>query len=125
MIEFRQKEFGAQKKLIFRPKDWFPELGKTIKNNPLTAVNTVLSTSALGINMRRRDNEKKFQKEQIEATNNLTKAIEGKQDKEETKKVLKSKRRTLKRSQKPYTRDYYLPKPVEDLKGNIKIKKDD
>lgn len=125
MIEFRQKEFGAQKKLIFRPKDWLPELGKTIKNNPLTAVNTVLSTSALGINMRRRDNEKKFQKEQIEATNNLTKAIEGKQDKEETKRVLKARKRTLKRSQKPYTRDYYLPKPVEDLKGNIKIKKDD
>ena len=72
--------------------------------------------------MRRRDNEKKFQKEQIEATNNLTKAIEGKQDKEETKRVLKSKRRTLKRSQKPYTRDYYLPKPVEDLKENIKPK---
>jgi len=122
MIEFRQKEFGAQKKLIFRPKDWLPELGKTIKNNPLTAVNTGLSVSALGINMRRRDNEKKFQKEQIEATNNLTKAIEGKQDKEETKRLLKSKRRTLKRSQKPYTRDYYLPKPVEDLKENIKPK---
>lgn len=122
MIEFRQKEFGVQKKLIFRPKDWLPELGKTIKNNPLTAVNTVLSTSALGINMRRRDNEKKFQKEQIEATNNLTKAIEGKQDKEETKNVLKARKKTLKKSQKPYTRDYYLPKPVEDLKENIKHK---
>ena len=122
MIVFRRKEFSIK----FQPKEWAKSLGETIKENPLTATNTVLSVSALGINMKRRDNEKKFQREQIKATNDLVKAIEDSQSKDgETKEVLKKKKRTLKRSQKPYTRDYYLPKPVEDLKENIKTRKDD
>ena len=111
---FRQKNFG---KNSFRLKKWGNKTLKTAKENPLAAVGTVSSLGFGSFNasvaLNRSKNEKKFQKEQIEATNRLTEAIE-KDEKAKTK--LKTKRRLIKKSQKPYTRDYYLPKPVEDLK---------
>jgi hypothetical protein len=111
---FRQKNFG---KVSFRLKKWGSKALKTAKENPLSTIGTVSSIGFGSFNasvaLNRSKNEKKFQKEQIEATNRLTEAIE-KDEKAKTK--LKTKRRLIKRSQKPYTRDYYLPKPVEDLK---------
>jgi hypothetical protein len=80
----------------------------------LTAVNTLLSTTSIGIALKRSKNEKKFQKDQVSATEKLTEAIE-KSNNNELKRSRNKK--LIKRSQKPYTRDYYLPKPVEDLQS--------
>lgn len=114
MIIFRQKNFG---KISFKPKELGKKALKTAKENPLAAVGTVSSIGFGSFNasvaLNRSKNEKKFQKEQIEATNRLTEAIE---NDEKSKTKLKSKKKLVKKSQKPYTRDYYLPKPVEDLK---------
>ena len=77
MIVFRQKSFG---KISFKPKEWGSKALKTAKENPLAAVGTVSSIGFGGFNasvaLNRSKNEKKFQKEQIEATNRLTEAIE-------------------------------------------------
>lgn len=122
MILFRQKTFG--KISIFRRGGKLDKVVEKAKENPLA---TIGMTSSIGfgsfnaaIALKRSKNEKKFQKEQIEATNNLTKAIEGNDNSRET---LKKKKRILKKSQKPYTRDYYLPKTVENVKDKI-IKED-
>lgn len=114
MIIIRQKNFG---KISFKPKELGKKALKTAKENPIAAVGAVSSVGFGSFNasvaLNRSKNEKKFQKEQIEATNRLTEAIE---NDEKSKTKLKSKKKLVKKSQKPYTRDYYLPKPVEDLK---------
>jgi hypothetical protein len=115
MIMFRQKNFG--KVNIFRKGskiDKAVEKGKDIWNNnkaEIGVIGTGISALNLGINVSRGNNEKKFQKEQIDATKKLTDAIENSNQEE-----LKKNKKLVKKSQKPYTRNYYLPKPVENLK---------
>lgn len=117
MIILREKLYG---KRSWKPKDIKDKAIKAVKDNPLTAGNTVLSVGSIGIAVKRSKNEKKFQKEQIDATNELTKAIE--ENNNTAREVMKKKKKTLKKSQKPYTRDYYLPKPVEDVKDSVEKK---
>ena len=118
MIMFRQKNFGKIK--IFRKGGKMDKVVEKAKENPLATIGTASSVGFGSFNaavaLKRSKNEKKFQKEQIEATNKLTEAIE---NSEKSKETLKKKKRTLKKSQKPYTRDYYLPKTVEDIKDKI------
>lgn len=124
MIILRQKNFG---KISFRkgqkvvdgvkgayekskPGKWADKNKSTI--GIITGISgTALGTANLSIALKRSQNEKKFQKEQIDATKKLTDAIENSNQEE-----LKKNKKLVKKSQKPYTRNYYLPKPVEDLK---------
>jgi hypothetical protein len=121
MIEFRQKIFG-------KPLGKTIEKGKKVwKENKATigVIGTGISAVNLGINLSRGNNEKKFQKEQIEATNRLTNAINSTSD--ENRETLKKKKKTIKVSQKPYVRDKSLPEPIEKAKEKsletIKIKR--
>lgn len=118
MIMFRQKNFGKVR--IFRKGSRADKVVEKAKENPLATIGTISSVGFGSFNaavaLKRSKNEKKFQKEQIEATNKLTEAIE---NSEKSRETLKKKKRVLKRSQKPYTRDYYLPKPIEDVKDKI------
>ena len=125
MIMFRQKNFGKVR--IFRKgsrADKVVEKGKGIWDNnkaEIGVIGTGISALNLGINVSRGKNEKKFQKEQIEATNKLTDAINSTTS--ENKQTLKRKKKLIKASQKPYIRDKSLPKPIEDVKDKI-IKED-
>ncbi len=124
MIILRQKNFSRVsfrkgKKVVdgvkeayekSKPGQWADKNKNTI--GIVTGITgTALGTVNLSIALKRSQNEKKFQKEQIDATKKLTKAIENSNQEE-----LKKNKKLVKKSQKPYTRDYYLPKPVEDLK---------
>lgn len=121
MIMFRQKNFG--KANIFRKGskiDKAVEKGKEVWNNnkaEIGVIGTGISALNLGINVSRGNNEKKFQKEQIEATNKLTDAINSTTS--EKKQTLRKRKRLVKISQKPYMRDKSLPKPIEDVKDKI------
>ena len=121
MILFRQKTFG--KISIFRRgsrADKAIEKGKGVWNNnkaEIGVIGTGISALNLGINVSRGKNEKKFQKEQIEATNQLTDAINSTTS--EKKQTLRKKKRLIKASQKPYIRDKSLPKPIEGVKDKI------
>ena len=89
MIEFRQKIFG-------KPLGKTIEKGKKVwKENKATigVIGTGISAVNLGINLSRGNNEKKFQKEQIEATNRLTNAINSTSD--ENRETLKKKKKTI------------------------------
>lgn len=124
MIIFRQKNFGKisfrrGKKVVDGVKETYgkSKFGRWADKNKSTIgivtgiSGTSLGTANLSIALKRSQNEKKFQKEQIDATKKLTEAIENSNQEE-----LKKNKKLVKKSQKPYTRDYYLPKPVEDLK---------
>lgn len=124
MIIFRQKNFGKisfrrGKKVVGDVKGAYEKskFGRWADKNKSTIgivtgiSGTSLGTANLSIALKRSQNEKKFQKEQIDATKKLTEAIENSNQEE-----LKKNKKLVKKSQKPYTRDYYLPKPVEDLK---------
>ena len=121
---FRQKNFGKIR--IFRKgskADQVVEKGKEVwdKNKAeIGVVGTGIGIVNLGVNLNRGRNEKKFQKEQIDATNKLTDAINSTTT--EKKQTLKRKRKLIKASQKPYVSDTSLPKPLEDVKDKI-IKK--
>lgn len=121
MIMFRQKNFGKIR--IFRKgskADQVVEKGKEVwdKNKAeIGVVGTGIGIVNLGVNLNRGRNEKKFQKEQIDATNKLTDAINSTTT--EKKQTLKRKRKLIKASQKPYVRDTSLPKPLEDVKDKI------
>ena len=121
MILFRQKTFG--KISIFRRgsrADKAIEKGKDVWNNnkaEIGVIGTGISALNLGINISRGNNEKKFQKEQIDATNKLTDAINSTTS--EKKQTLRKKKRLVKMSQKPYMRDKSLPKPIENVKDKI------
>lgn len=73
MIKFRQKDFSISKKAV-------KSISNEIKDRPVGLTLGVgslgLSVSNMAVNKARRDNEKKYQKKQITATNNLTKALE-------------------------------------------------
>lgn len=118
---FRQKNFGKVR--IFRKgsrADKAIEKGKGFWDNnkaEIGVIGTGISALNLGINVSRGKNEKKFQKEQIEATNKLTDAINSTTS--DNKQTLKRKKKLIKASQKPYIRDKSLPKPIEDVKDKI------
>jgi hypothetical protein len=121
MVEFRQKNFGKPlRKAVEKGKKVWDENKATIG-----VIGTGISAVNLGINLSRGKNEKKFQQEQVEATNRLTDAINSTSD--ENRKTLKRKKRTIKVSQKPYVRDKSLPEPIEKAKEKsletIKIKR--
>lgn len=121
MIMFRQKNFGKIR--IFRKgskADRVVEKGKEVwdKNKAeIGVVGTGIGIVNLGVNLNRGRNEKKFQKEQIDATNKLTDAINSTTT--EKKQTLRRKKKLIKASQKPYVRDTSLPKPLEDVKDKI------
>lgn len=110
MIYFRRKNFSKASKLFRKYRD------------PITVASVGVSGVNLGINLKRGKNEKKFQKEQIQATNNLTRAIEDSEN--EKKELLKHKKKLLNKSQKAYVRDNYLPPEIEVIKTKV-IKKHD
>ena len=118
MIKFRLKTFSKFRTGVKKTID----KGKDIWDNhkaEIGVVGTGISAVNLATNLHRGNNEKKFQKEQIEATNKLTNAINSTNS--ETKELLKKNRRLIKKSQKPYVQDRSSVKPIEDIKNNIVI----
>lgn len=118
MITFRQKifnntkvlrELGEKSKLVnfFNKNKSAISAGTGIVGGGIGATN-------LSINLKRRDNEEQFQKDQIEATRRLADALEGLDlEDDEVKEEIKRRKKLFKKSQRPYVRDRYLPEPIE------------
>lgn len=99
MIILREKEYSKKK---INVKDLIEKGRKNAKDNPLPIAISTASLGVSGGNLLIRNKQakqnKEFQKEQVEATNKLTEAIERN---EQAQEVLKKKKRTIKRSQNP------------------------
>lgn len=120
MITFRQKDFNrkALKKVSESKLVGFFNKNKSAISAGTGIVGGGIGATNLSINLKRRDNEEKFQKEQIEATKRLADALENLED-EEVKEEIQRRKKLFRRSQRPYTRDYYLPEPIEKTKKAI------
>lgn len=103
MIEFRQKDFSKSPKELYKAvekvikdKETRKVFNKKVKEGlkkgatPIAITSLGISTLNLVNNTKRRYQDKKFQTNQVQATNNLTKAIEDFTEKD--KKVKKAAR---------------------------------
>lgn len=99
MVILREKRYS---KLKIEPKKIIEATKKNIKDNPLalsiSTASLAVSAGNLAVRNKQARQNKEFQKEQVEATNRLTEAIEGNKQAQE---VLKKKKGTIKRSQNP------------------------
>jgi hypothetical protein len=120
MIEFRQKSFGN----IFKAAgEKMKPIVDNIKNNKAVAATAAAAPTAIGLanlelNVHRKREDTKLRKEQIEAMDNLTRAIQESDRDSRVKKAAKSTRVSFRKKHPEDLNDedlIILPNPVSKI----------
>jgi len=120
MIEFRQKNFGN----IFKAAgEKMKPIVDNIKNNKAVAATAAVTPTAIGLanlelNVHRKREDTKLRKEQIEAMDNLTRAIQESNKDSRVKKAAKSTRVSFRKKHPEDLNDedlIILPNPVSKI----------
>lgn len=120
MIEFRQKSFG---KIFKAAGEKIKPIVDTIKNNKAVAAVSAVAPTAIGVanlelSVHRQRKDTKLRKEQVEAMDNLTKAIQESSDSDKIRKAARSTRISFRKKHPEDLNDedlIILPNPVSKI----------
>lgn len=120
MIEFRQKSFG---KIFKAAGEKIKPIVDTIKNNKAVAAVSAVAPTAIGVanlelSVHRQREDTKLRKEQVEAMDNLTKAIQESSDSDKIRKAARSTRISFRKKHPEDLNDedlIILPNPVSKI----------